>query len=87
VFWIADVFIDALVVEDPVVFARELVDDAVVVDTSDEEEVEELDAVWLRARYAPAAATTIMTTSTAATVDLPIARLNFNQRPSRSFTF
>jgi hypothetical protein len=72
-----EVFVDVLVGEDVAVLARELVDDAATVDSEDDEvEVEE--AVWLKARYPPAAAMIIMTTSTAATVDLPIARLNFN---------
>ena len=72
-----EVFVDELVGEDVMVLARELGDDAVVVDAKDEE-LEAGDDVWLRARYPPAAAMTIMTTSTAATVDFPIARLNFN---------
>jgi hypothetical protein len=77
---LVEVFVDVLVGEDVAVLARELVDDAAVVDSEDDEvgvEVEE-EAVWLKARYPPAAAMIIMTTNTAATVDLPIARLNFN---------
>jgi hypothetical protein len=74
-----EVFVDVLGGEDVAVLARELVDDAEVVDSADEEVVVDgEEVVWLKARYPPAAAMIIMTTNTAATVDLPIARLNFN---------